>query len=82
MKKININRDVRKYKEKLVGPFSTREAFCLVVGFLCFYLIKATFFTDIKMMSDQNGFLLIAVMFHLLKVWFQEIKRKKKKIFI
>lgn len=62
MKKININRDVRKYKEKLVGPFSAREAFCLVVGFLCFYLIKAIFFTDIEMMSDQTGFLLIAVM--------------------
>ena len=33
-----------------------------VVGFLCFYLIKAIFFADIEMMSDQNGFLLIAVM--------------------
>ena len=30
MKVVEMNKDVRNYKDKLLGPFSTREVICLI----------------------------------------------------
>lgn len=32
MIEIEINEDVRKYKTKLIGPFTTRQVICLILG--------------------------------------------------
>ena len=56
-KKIEINKDIREYKEKFLGPLSLRETVCLVLGVLTAYFVKTTFFSDVELASDVSGFI-------------------------
>ena len=32
MIEIEVNQDIREYKTKLIGPFTTRQVICLILG--------------------------------------------------
>lgn len=55
MIEINIPRDIREYDSKLVGPFTTRQTVCLVVGgiaaFVTYKLLGNTAFigSDVRL---------------------------------
>lgn len=62
MIQVEINKDVRNYKEKLIGPFSGRECVCLGIGFGAYYLMKSIFFPNLDFADAVSGYLLIACM--------------------
>ncbi len=62
MIQVEMNKDVRKYKEKLLGPFSAREVVCLGLGAGSSYLIKTLFFPDIPLTSDVTGYIVVLCM--------------------
>lgn len=59
MKLVEMNKDIREYKEKLIGPFSGRETICLLAGLGFFALIKYLFFPDWEAASEQSSYLLL-----------------------
>ncbi len=59
MIQVEMNKDVRDYKEKLLGPFSARETMCLALGAGLSYLVKALFFPGVAFTSDAMGFIVI-----------------------
>ena len=61
-KKIEINKDIREYKEKFLGPLSLRETSCLALGIFTAYLVKTTIFSDVELASDVTGFIGMACM--------------------
>lgn len=62
MIQVEMNKDVRKYKEKLLGPFSAREVVCLGLGAGLSYLVKALFFPDVSLASDVTGYIVVLCM--------------------
>lgn len=62
MIQVEMNKDVRNYKEKLLGPFSARETICLGLGAGLSYLAKALLFPDVAFTSDAMGFIVVICM--------------------
>ena len=60
MVQVEINKDVRKFKDKFVGPLSLRETICLTIGVGLAIFVKNVFFPDVDMMSD---FTIIIILF-------------------
>lgn len=59
MIQVEMNKDVRAYKEKLFGPLSGRETLCIVCGCATFFLVKTFIFANVELMSDVSGFLFL-----------------------
>lgn len=61
MIQVEMNKDVRNYKEKLLGPFSAREVVCLGLGAGFSYLVKALFFPGVPF-ADAMGYIVVLCM--------------------
>ena len=57
-----INKDIRKYKEKFLGPLSARETACIGLGTGFSYLVKTYAFPDISWTSDAMAYLTLLCM--------------------
>ena len=62
MKIEEMNKDVRNYKDKFLGPFSGREVLCLIFGVGLSYLVKTFFFPDMSPLSEEMSYIVIACM--------------------
>lgn len=62
MKVVEMNKDVRNYKDKLLGPFSTRECLCLAAGLGLSYLVKATLFPEMSLTDERMAYIVIFCM--------------------
>lgn len=60
MKKVTMNKDIRKNKAKLIAVFSARETLCIICGTLVTFLVKNTFFKNVSLTSDVMGYITIA----------------------
>lgn len=62
MKVVEMNKDVRNYKDKLLGPLSTREVLCLVCGLVTSYIVKSFFFPEMSPLDEKMAYLVILCM--------------------
>lgn len=62
MKVVEMNKDVRNYKDKLLGPFSGREVLCLICGFVTSYIVKSLFFPEMSPLDERMAYLVILCM--------------------
>ena len=58
MIEVPVLKDIRAYKTKVVGPFSTRELICAIIAIGCAY---ACYFVQTKLlgMEEMNGFVVM-----------------------
>ncbi len=60
MKYVEMNKDVRQYKAKLLGPFSGREIICLALGVGAALLMHELIFAGSEVSLDVEGFAVLA----------------------
>jgi hypothetical protein len=59
---VEMNKDIRQYKAKLLGPFSGREVICLVLGVGFVWFVEFVLLAGVDMTLDVQSFLALGLM--------------------